>query len=40
MENRLLSLDLVKLVAMFGVICLHTEMKLYSSIVLVTCFYF
>lgn len=31
MQNRLLSLDLVKLVAMFGVVCLHTEMIFYDN---------
>ena len=29
--NRLLSLDLIKLLAMFGVVCLHTEMAFYDN---------
>lgn len=31
MNQRLLSLDLIKLVAMFSVICLHTEMSFYDN---------
>lgn len=31
MNHRLLSLDLIKLVAMFSVICLHTEMSFYDN---------
>lgn len=31
MANRVLSLDLIKLVAMFGVICLHSEMSFYDN---------
>lgn len=31
MEQRLLSLDFIKLFAMFGVICLHTEMSFYEN---------
>ena len=31
MKNRLLSLDLIKLIAMFGVVCLHTEMSFYDN---------
>lgn len=31
MEQRLLSLDFIKLFAMFGVICLHTEMAFYDN---------
>lgn len=31
MGQRLLSLDFIKLFAMFGVICLHTEMNFYEN---------
>jgi len=31
MGQRLLSLDFIKLFAMFGVICLHTEMTYYEN---------